>query len=478
MEVPTGLSARLLLAGDAADDPPQARAARLLAVALRSRHPAALEALTMACGSGRGPGALASSLLAGEPLPAATTVPRATLPFTVALATAWAATGEPGALAAAVEIYRQVLGRHGPQGLRGVEQRHYLQAAYLAGRTDLVREGLATLEGVTADVAEGLRADLLNPYVADPSPAGGGPLGDGSGDRVDPAAHRDWVGVLGSRFRRRDLTGPEVDPDGDSLFDGLHLAPGRSVDGPLISVVVPAFRPDAGLLTSVRSVLEQSYGAVEVIVVDDASGEDYLEVFEACAALDGRVRVLRQERNGGAYVARNRALTLARGRFVTTQDADDWSHPERLALQVEALAEHPEAVASRSVAIRARPDLTRQWFGYRPERMNASSLLVRREVFDRVGPFDTLRKGADSEFVERLRLVGLVQDVVAPLAVTRLAAGSLSRADFAWGWHHPDRVLFRNAFRHWHARVRSGEDSLPLRRNGSRPYAVPRRFRV
>src|SRR5690606_33082828 len=102
----------------------------------------------------------------------------------------------------------------------------------------------------------------------------------------------------------------------------------------------------------------------------------------------------------------------------------------------------------------------------------------RREVLDRVGPFDTLRKGADSEFAERLRLVGSVQDVVAPLAITRLAAGSLSRADFAWGWHHPDRVLFRNAFRDWHRRVRAGEATRPLERTGFGPSAVPRRFRV
>ncbi|WP_289019064.1 glycosyltransferase family A protein [uncultured Ornithinimicrobium sp.] len=475
MEATSVLSARLLLDGGDGGAPARDRAARLLAVALRGRHPAGLEALALTAGFRRPSAAVAAALLDGEPLPAATTVPGESLPFTVALATAWAATGETGGLAAAVEVYRQVVGRHGPGGLRPVEQRHYLQAAYLAGRTDLVHEGLATLGGLTADVAEGLRADLLNPYVRRAGDADGAGAG---GRPVDAADHQAWVAALGSRFRARDLLGPQVDPSGACLFDGLHLGPARSVDGPLVTVVVPAFRPDAGLLTSVRSVLAQSYGQLEVVVVDDASGPGFAAVFEAVAALDDRVRLLRQDRNGGAYVARNRALAEARGELVTTQDADDWSHPERLARQVAALTDHPEAVASRSAAVRARPDLTRQWFGYRPERMNASSLLVRREVFDRVGPFDTLRKGADSEFAERLRLVGPVQDVVAPLAITRLAAGSLSRADFAWGWHHPDRVLFRNAFRDWHRRVRAGEAALPLERKGPRPYAVPRRFRV
>ena len=95
--------------------------------------------------------------------------------------------------------------------------------------------------------------------------------------------------------------------------------------------------------------------------------------------------------------------------------------------------------------------------------MNASALMVRRDVLEQVGGFDALRKGADSELHERLRLLGegAVVDVAAPLAVTRLAPGSLSRADFSLGRHSPDRVLFRSAFRHWHASLTGAAAPLP-----------------
>lgn len=443
---------------------------QLLAVALRSRHDAVLGALADAAALGVEPRAAVARLAQGEPLRRSALVPGRTLPFTVALATAWAGMARSAdEQAAAVEAYRQVLVAHGPRGLRRIEQRHYLQAAYLAGRHDLVRDGLEVLEGVSADVADGLRADLASPYAAQDVP-----------EVIDrrPSSHDEWVRLFGSRFVTRGLVAPQVDPSGETVFDGLRLEPARQVDGPLVSVVMPVWRPGPALLTSVRSILAQTHAHLEVLLVDDASGEAFDDVFAACGALDPRVRLLRQPVNGGSYLARNAALAVARGQFVTTQDADDWSHPERLAEQVAILGQHPEAAASRSAAIRARPDLTRQWFGYRPERMNASSLLVRRDVFDRAGPFDSIRKGADSELIERLALVGGVVDVVKPLAVTRLAAGSLSRADFSWGWHHPDRVLFRSSFRDWHRRLTDPGDgaSLPLRREGRLPYAVPRAF--
>lgn len=445
-------------------------AEQLQAVALRSRHDAVLGALADAAGLGTEPRALLARLQTGEPVPARSLVPRRTLPFTLALATTWAGLGRDEAeLVGAVEVYRQVVQALGPAGLRRIEQRHYLQAAYLAGRHDLVRSGLEVLQGVSADVVAGLRADLAHPRA-------------GQGDRpvvgAQPAGHDRWSQLLGVRFVDRGLAAPRVDPTAGPLFDGLHLMPGRSVDGPLVTVVVPAWRPGPELLTSVRSVLAQTHGNLEILLVDDASGSGHAAVLAECEALDPRVRLLRQDANGGSYLARNAALAVARGELVTTQDADDWSHPERLAEQVAALRARPDAVASRSVAVRARPDLTRQWFGYRPERINASSLLVRREVLERVGAFDPIRKGADSELTERLRLVGEITDVLKPLAITRLAEGSLSRADFRWGWHHPDRVLFRSAFRDWHRRVAEPTDraTLPLRRDGRSPYVVPRSF--
>lgn len=449
-------------------------AADLLALALRSRHDTVLGALVDSAGLGGAagvaadPDAVREQILAGAGLPESSLVPGRTLPFTTALATAWAGMGRSqDEQVAGVEVFGQVLERRGHAGLTAPEQRHVLQAAYLTGRHDLVQQWLPRLPRVTPAVASGLRADLANPVVGGP---GALPLAE-------------WEVLLGERFTSQGLTRPRVDQVAEVLFDGLHLEPGASVDGPLVTVIVPAFRPDAGLLTSVRSMLAQTHGHLEILLVDDCSGPDFEDVFAQAEALDPRVRLLRQERNGGSYLGRNAALRIATGEFVTTQDADDWSHPDRIARQVALMRERPEAAGSRSAAIRARPDLTRQWFGYSPERMNASALMVRRDLLERIGGFDPIRKGADSELHERLSLLGGVVDVVAPLAITRLAAGSLSRADFSFGRHSPERVLFRSAFRHWHEQLAASTDperepglGAPLVREGQHPYPVPRGF--
>lgn len=449
----------LLAAGDG---PPAVEALRLQALALRSRHDTVVDALALRAGSPVPASVLVARLTTGGAVPATLTAPDV-LPATLALATALVGMQRSAAeLEAGVELFEAVLTAHGPPALGSQDQRHLAQAAFLAGRHDLVEHALGVLPRLTDAVASGLRADLANPVVAGPG----------------ARPHPEWEQLFGARFRARELAPPQVDPGRDCLFDGLHLSPSRSVDGPLVSVVVPAYRPDEGLITSVRSILDQSHGHLEVLLVDDCSGPAYDDLFARAESLDERVRLLRQERNGGSYLARNAALARARGELVTTQDADDWSHPERIAAQVALMAQHPAAPASRSAAIRCRPDLTRQWFGYSPERMNASALMVRREVLEQVGGFDQIRKGADSEMYERLRLLGEVVDVAAPLAVTRLAPGSLSRADFSFGRHSPDRVLFRSAFRDWHRRLgqRADPRALAGHRDGQSPYPVPRSF--
>ncbi|QFG67491.1 glycosyltransferase family 2 protein [Ornithinimicrobium pratense] len=449
----------LLAAGEA---PLAEEALRLRALALRSRHDTVVDALARRAGSPVPSSALVARLATGVPVPATLITPDA-LPATLALATALVGMQRSEAeLQAGVDLFEAVLTGHGPRALSSHDQRHLAQGAFLAGRHDLVEHALGVLPRLTDAVASGLRADLANPVVAGPG----------------VRAHPEWEQLFGARFVARELAPPQVDPGQACLFDGLHLSPSRSVDGPLVSVVVPAYRPDEGLITSVRSILAQSYGHLEVLLVDDCSGPAYDELFARAESLDERVRLVRQERNGGSYLARNAALTQARGELVTTQDADDWSHPERIAAQVALMAHYPEAPASRSAAIRCRPDLTRQWFGYSPERMNASALMVRREALDQVGGYDQIRKGADSEMYERLKLLGEVVDVAEPLAVTRLAAGSLSRADFSFGRHSPDRVLFRSAFRDWHRRLAQDGDAHALagHRDGQEPYPVPRSF--
>jgi glycosyltransferase involved in cell wall biosynthesis len=92
---------------------------------------------------------------------------------------------------------------------------------------------------------------------------------------------------------------------------------------------------------ALRSVLEQSLRELEVIAVDDGSTDGSREILERLAASDRRLRLVFQDQQGVARTL-NRAWDLARGPFVARMDADDVSHPMRLARQVAELEARPE----------------------------------------------------------------------------------------------------------------------------------------
>ncbi|MBD2435780.1 glycosyltransferase family 2 protein [Nostoc sp. FACHB-110] len=97
---------------------------------------------------------------------------------------------------------------------------------------------------------------------------------------------------------------------------------------PEVSVIIPAYNTEAYLAKAIESALGQTLENIEVIVVDDASTDKTLEV--AKSFNDKRLKVLANEKNLGAAEARNRALRVAKGKWIAVLDSDDWYAPERL----------------------------------------------------------------------------------------------------------------------------------------------------
>lgn len=96
---------------------------------------------------------------------------------------------------------------------------------------------------------------------------------------------------------------------------------------PLITVIIPVYNTEAYLRRCLDSVCGQTYGNLEIICVNDGSTDGSQAILEEYAARDARVKVLVQE-NAGQAVARNRALDVARGKWVTGVDSDDWIEPD------------------------------------------------------------------------------------------------------------------------------------------------------
>lgn len=92
---------------------------------------------------------------------------------------------------------------------------------------------------------------------------------------------------------------------------------------PLVSIVVPVYNAEKYLQRCCESVLNQSYKQIELILVDDGSTDNSLEICESFKKQDARVKVVHKE-NGGVSSARNKGIEVAVGEFIMFVDSDDW----------------------------------------------------------------------------------------------------------------------------------------------------------
>jgi glycosyltransferase involved in cell wall biosynthesis len=112
---------------------------------------------------------------------------------------------------------------------------------------------------------------------------------------------------------------------------------------PPVTVLMPVYDPPLAMLRqSVASVLGQTFGDFEFLILNDGSKDEGVRAqLDSWASQDRRVRLF-HEPHRGVPAASNRGLALALGEYVARQDADDWSEPHRLARQVAFLNQHPQ----------------------------------------------------------------------------------------------------------------------------------------
>jgi glycosyltransferase involved in cell wall biosynthesis len=113
---------------------------------------------------------------------------------------------------------------------------------------------------------------------------------------------------------------------------------------PDISVLMPVYNNADYLREAVQSILDQTYSNFEFLIIDDGSKDASPEILADFAKADDRVKVITQENQGYAQ-ALNNAVDLARASLLARMDADDIAYPDRFAIQVAYLEEHPECVA-------------------------------------------------------------------------------------------------------------------------------------
>lgn len=291
-----------------------------------------------------------------------------------------------------------------------------------------------------------------------------------------------WLGRLSRELLGKNLTQLQFGPsDIATPLDSLRVDfnPKPITDGPLVTIVMSTFEPNDHIFTAVRSALEQSYRNLEVLVIDDASGKEFDDILARVAALDPRVRVLRQVENGGTYRIRNRALDEANGELITFNDSDDWMHPERIALQVAHLLKHPDAMSNISMSTRLTDRLEAVESNRRLRvGICEPALMFRRlPVVEKIGYFDDVRKGGDTEYRKRLNRA-FAQDsaIVLPwraLTLQRADNGGLTQGELGFRWIAEFRTAYRDSYQHWQIRF-SKESGIRLGRGLARTFYAPR----
>lgn len=182
-------------------------------------------------------------------------------------------------------------------------------------------------------------------------------------------------------------------PDTEHPMDSIGVRP-------KVSVIIPTYNRGKFLGAAIHSVLAQTFSDFEIIVVDDGSTDDSAAIIKEIH--DDRLIYIYQD-NQGRSNARNFALNLARGSYITFLDSDDLYLPSKLELQVSYLDSHPNVgmIYTSALCINEGGDPLPHKYeasvsGYiyndiaffTPVTITLPTVMARREVFDVVGGFD------------------------------------------------------------------------------------------
>ena len=239
-------------------------------------------------------------------------------------------------------------------------------------------------------------------------------------------------------------------------------APKYKKDHGKVSIIMTVYKKTPLLSVAVNSILSQTYQNLELIIVDDNSPDDAFEFLQELAMVDNRIKPLQMEKNGGTYLAKNYGVTQATGDFLAFMDSDDWTHPQRIEKQVENLVKYPNVQGVINDYFRIDEKSNIPYRGKGSIRMACISLLLRKKAQEHIGFFDSLRVGADTEYIERLQAVygesALIKDRTPNMFMTQHQSSLTGGGAFHISWRSigGNRLQYHSSFREWHKRISCG----------------------
>lgn len=179
-------------------------------------------------------------------------------------------------------------------------------------------------------------------------------------------------------------------------------------DEPLVSVLMTVYNREKYIRQAIESVLASSYMNFELILVDDGSKDKSVEIIREYMASEPRIRLFVNEKNLGDYLNRNKAASLARGKYLKYVDADDLIYPHGLAVMVSMMEQFPQAGYGLTsleqdyskiypFMLTGQEAYYRHYFVARLFHKAPLSAIIRKDVFEKAGGFSGKRYIGDFE---------------------------------------------------------------------------------
>jgi len=170
---------------------------------------------------------------------------------------------------------------------------------------------------------------------------------------------------------------------------------------PSVSVLMPAYNAEKYIPEAIESILNQTFADFEFIIIDDCSTDKTWEIIQEYAQKDQRIVPIRNEKNLGITGNRNLLVSLAKGKYIVWQDADDISMPRRIERQFDLMEKNEEVGIcggwlqffneSGNTSVRKYKekdrDVRKTIFKFSP--VSQPSCMIRKGVFSEIGFYDT-----------------------------------------------------------------------------------------
>lgn len=206
---------------------------------------------------------------------------------------------------------------------------------------------------------------------------------------------------------------------------------------PIVSVLMAAYNSENTIEQAVSSVMSQTYGAFELIVIDDCSIDRTRIITKELQEKDNRIILLSQDRNGGVSIARKRGLETARGEWIAILDSDDQWEPEKLEKQMQIHERTGAELIFTASSFMDEHGEKIDWILHVPERLSYqqllkqnlvsnSSVLIKKELYEK---YYSAGDNMHEDFATWLRITKSGVDAYGidePLLIYRLSSSSKS----------------------------------------------------